>query len=115
MNASDPFASALDAIAERVARRVLDELRPHLAAHATPTASRPRLTLDELAHEEACSRATVRRLISDGAPVHYLGASPRFDLEEWRAWCAARGRQATRAKPSQATIVGMRLLSRGGR
>jgi hypothetical protein len=80
-----------------------------------PSRSEARLTIHELARAEAGSVATVRRLVREGGPVHYLGASPRFDLAEWRAWCAERGRRGTKAKPSSGSIAGVRLLSRPGR
>ncbi len=89
-----------------------------LAAHAPPASPTPaaRLTLDEVARHEACSRATIRRLVAEGGPVHYLGSSPRFDLEEWRAWCETRGRRGTQAAPSKGTTIpGVRLLSRRAR
>jgi hypothetical protein len=84
------------------------------AAPSTPAA---RATLDELASLEKCSRATIRRLVSEGAPgVTYLGQSPRFDVEVFRSWLTERGRKGTRAKPSSAPLAGVRLLSaRGGR
>ena len=101
----------------------LDELRATIttvvcavldARTPAPTQS-TRVALDELARLEGCSRATIRRLVAEGGPVHYLGASPRFDLDEWRAWCDARGRHGTTAAPSKTTsIVGVRLLSRAG-
>jgi hypothetical protein len=87
-----------------------------LAAHATaaPSAPTQRLTLDALAHVEGCSRATIRRLTREGGPVHYLAASPRYDLADWRAWCEARGRAGTKA-PARSSVAGVRLLSRGSR
>ncbi len=102
-----------EAAAERGAARAL-------AAHEAPAPSSaaPRLTLDALAHAEGCSRATVRRLMhEEGAPVHFIGASPRFELAEWRAWCAARGCVGTKAAPARAPerVGGVRLLSRGSR
>jgi hypothetical protein len=89
------------------------------AAHAarTATAAMPstRVTLDELARLESCSRATIRRLVAEGAPVTYLGQSPRFDVEAFRAFLESRGRKGTHApvKASSGPIAGVRLLSRG--
>jgi hypothetical protein len=114
VTAPDPILAAFDLLAAFVARRVVDALRPELAASAKPSTAAQRLTLDDLAHAESCSRATIRRLVRDGAPVHYVGSSPRFELDAWRAWCAARGRQGATAAPSKRrTVVGVRLLSRG--
>ncbi len=90
-----------------------------LAAHASPEPSTlaQRLTLDALAHLEGVSRATIRRLMhEDGAPVHFIGASPRFELAEWRAWCAERGRVGTKAAPSKTPErIGGSVCSREGR
>jgi hypothetical protein len=90
------------------------ELDSALAAVALSTPT-PLLTIDALAHAESCSRATIRRLMRDGAPHTYLAASPRFDLTQWRAWCAERGRRGTKAKPSSGPIAGVRLLGRRAR
>jgi hypothetical protein len=78
-----------------------EEARSMLAQHSPAPAS-VRLTIDELAHAERTSRATVRRLMREGAPVHFVGASPRFDLAEWRAWLAERGRRGTTAGATDA-------------
>lgn len=101
---------------EELRALVREECRAARTEHA-PAASTParRLTLDELAHLEGGSRATIRRLVTEGGPVHYLGASPRFDLDEWRAWCAERGRRGTKSAPSKREVIpGVRLLSRSG-
>jgi len=93
------------------------EVDAALAAHA-PATSMPaqRVALDELARLEACSRATIRRLVVEGAPVTYIGQSPRFDVEAFRRWLDDRGRKGTRAAPSKREVVpGVRLLSRGKR
>jgi hypothetical protein len=110
-------ADVLDALVALVARRVVDELRPLVAAVAVaPSTPAARVTLDELARLESCSRATIRRLVAEGAPVTYVGQSPRFDVQAFHAWLDARGRQGTKAKakPSSAPIAGVRLLSRRG-
>jgi hypothetical protein len=89
------------------------ELDAALAMQA-PTSTQL-LTLDGLAHADSCSRATIRRLVREGAPCSYLGQSLRFDLDQWRAWCVSRGRKATHAKPSTHEVIpGVRLLSRAG-
>jgi hypothetical protein len=109
---ADVLAGVLALVREAAREGTAEALAAHVAQ--SPAASAQRLTLDDLAHAESTSRATIRRLVRDGAPVHYLGASPRFDIAEWRAWCAERGRRATQAKPSMAAIAGVRLLSRRG-
>jgi hypothetical protein len=110
----DVFAAALTAIEAAAERGTARALALHTAS--APSTSAARLSLDALAHAEGCSRATVRRLLREGAPVHYVGASPRFDLTEWRAWCAERGRRGTKAAPTKGEkVAGVRLLSRGTR
>jgi hypothetical protein len=94
------------------------EVDAALATHSFAATKVPaaRVTLDELSRLEACSYATVRRLVAEGAPVTYLGQSPRFDVEAFRAWLEERGRKGTQAKPSKGeAIPGVRLLSRARR
>jgi hypothetical protein len=107
-----PLDGVLDSIAALVARRVVDELRPLLVAAQAPATPAPLFTLDALAHAESCSRATIRRLVHEGAPCSYVGQSPRFDVAAFRAWLDARGRKGTTAKPSSGPIAGVRLLTR---
>ena len=97
-----------------VREAVRAEIGTSSPASATATT---RVTLDELARLEACSRATIRRLVAEGAPVTYVGQSPRFDVEAFRAWLEARGRKGTQApaKMPGAPVAGVRLLSRGKR
>jgi hypothetical protein len=92
---------------------VREEIRAaHASAEPRSDAPSQRVTLEELSRVEACSRATIRRLIVDGAPVHHVGLSPRFDVAEWRAWCDARGPVGTKAAPSKASLGGVRRLTR---
>jgi hypothetical protein len=107
-------ADALAAVLTLVREAAREGAAQALAAHASPPSSTPtaRVTLDDLARLETCSRATIRRLVAEGAPVTYVGQSPRFDVEAFRTWLDARGRQGTKAK---ASIAGVRLLSRGSR
>jgi hypothetical protein len=106
---------------DELAQLVRESVREALATEArspSPPAT-PRLTLDALAHAESVSRATIRRLMREpGAPVHHVGNSPRFDLAEWRAWSAERGRRAaataTSTPPPSPKVGQVCLLSRGG-
>jgi hypothetical protein len=115
MTAPDPFAAALDALVALVARRVVDEMRPLLFAAHAPVTSTALLDKRTLAHALTVSAATVSRMTADGMPHVFVGASPRYSLDEVRAWLAERGRQGTTAKPSKASIAGVRLLGKGGR
>ena len=104
-------------LAELVRKSVREALAAEVSTPSSPAAAR--LTLDALAHAESVSRATIRRLMREpGAPVHHVGSSPRFDLAEWRAWCAERGRRAASTTPSTPPappkLGQVRLLSRGG-
>jgi hypothetical protein len=86
-----------------------------LAAHASPAPSiTPLVDKQELARTLTVSPVTITRLVQEGAPVTYVGQSPRFDVGAFRAWLDARGRQGTKAKPSTGHVVGVRLLSRRG-
>ncbi len=88
-----------------------------LAAQATPApVAAPLLDKRELARAFDVSAATITRLTGEGMPHVFVGASPRYVLDEVRAWLAERGRQGTTAKPSRReTIAGVRLLSRRAR
>jgi hypothetical protein len=73
----------------------------------------------ELARTLSVSSATVARLTAEGMPHVFAGASPRYSLDDVRAWLAQRGRLGTRAVPSKhgarETIPGVRLLGRASR
>jgi len=102
----------------------LDELRvmlrEELTAARTALASgvvavAPLLDRRELARTLSVSAATVTRMTAEGMPHVFAGASPRYALDEVRAWLAERGRRGTQAAPSKReTIPGVRLLSRRG-
>lgn len=89
------------------------ELDAALATRASAPSTTALVDKRELARALAVSPATITRLVHEGAPHTFVGSSPRFDVGTFRAWLDARGRQGTKAKPSKAPIVGVRLLSRG--
>jgi hypothetical protein len=97
----------LDARIEAAVRRVV------AVAH---TPSTPASLLDKrgLADALDVSPATITRLVQEGAPLTFVGSSPRFDAADFRRWLDARGRKGTTAKPSSGPIAGVRLLSRRG-
>jgi phage terminase Nu1 subunit (DNA packaging protein) len=67
----------------------------------------------ELARQLGVSHATVTRLTREGAPVIYVGQSPRYDVAAFRAWLGERGRREAKAAPARRdNIPGVRLLSR---
>jgi hypothetical protein len=102
----------LGELVREAVREALAECRP------SPTPPTARLTIAQLAEAERCSRATINRLVREGAPVHYSGDSPRFDLAEWRAWNDERARReacAPRLPAHRELIPGVRLLTRVGR
>lgn len=103
----------------------LDELRAlvrgevEAALAAVPPPSTERLAdKREAARVLNVSMATVTRMTGEGMPHVFVGASPRYALDEVRAWLDARGRRGTRANESNAereTVPGVRLLSRRDR
>lgn len=112
---SAPTVLVLSCSLDDLRALVRGEVAAELTARAlAPTTPPSRVTFEELARLESCSRATIRRLVAEGAPVTYVGQSPRFDVEAFRSWLDGRGRQGTKAKPSSASIAGVRLLSRRG-
>ncbi len=114
----DPIAPALDALVALIAQRVVAELRPLLSSLVPSPNPPPLVDKRELARTLTVSPATITRLVQDGAPHTFVGSSPRFDVEAFRAWLDGRGRQRTKAPESKQTresIPGVRLLSRGGR
>ena len=114
MTAPDPFGGIVEAIVTVVVRRLVDELRPLITANA-PAAAAPLLDKRGLANALTVSDATVNRMTAEGMPHIFVGASPRYALDEVRAWLDTRGRQGTKTKTSKASIAGVRLLSRGGK
>jgi hypothetical protein len=111
MQPGDPFAALL-ALVRAAAREGAAEA---LAANTAPALSTGQLVdKREIARTFDVSLATITRLVQEGAPHTFVGASPRFDVEAFRAWLDARGRHGTKATPSKReTIPGVRLLSRG--
>ena len=102
----------------------LDELRAlvraeidaALAERAAAPSAAPLRDKGELARALAVSPATITRLTGEGMPHVFVGASPRYSLDEVRAWLAERGRQGTTAKRSRREAIGgVRLLSRRAR
>ena len=113
MTAHDHLAALL-ALVREAAR---DGAAAALAAHAVPAPSAtPLLDKRGLACALLVSAATVTRMTAEGMPHIFAGASPRYSLNEVRAWLAERGRKGTQATPSKSEVIpGVRLLSRGGR
>ncbi len=73
-----------------------------LLGTAAPTPAPSLLTSAELAARVGASKATIARLANEpGAPVHFVGRAMRFDLGEFQAWLATRGRKPTSARPSK--------------
>lgn len=81
----DPFAPLVEAVATRLADRLLDGLIPALAE----AVSQPRpelITPADLAMALSVSSATVTRLVQRGCPHVLLGSARRFRLAEVVAW-----------------------------
>lgn len=120
MSAPDPFAAALEAIAVMIARRIVEELRPLLAAVAAPVSPTP----SPLVTKQACaaglgvSPATLDRYVRAGlVPFVTLGPDGprRFRLEDVLAALATREARTKTAPARREQIAGVRLLSRESR
>jgi hypothetical protein len=83
-----------------------------LAVRTPPPSTALLVDKRELARILAVSPATITRLVQEGGPHTFVGSSPRFDVEAFRAWLAERGRRGTTSKPPSGPIAGVRLLSR---
>jgi hypothetical protein len=73
-----------------------EAVRVALAERTPAPSSAPLVDRRELARLFAVSAATVTRLTAEGMPCTHVGDSPRYDVEDVRAWLDARGRQGTR-------------------
>ncbi len=93
-NTLSPVADAAVALLLRILRDPdLVAAARALVATAPPPLKSVDLTPKELAAALGASSATVARCKI--TPSHYVGQSPRYDLESARAQLAARGRKAT--------------------
>ncbi len=122
--ADSPLTAALDMLADVIARRVVDELRPLLTSAREPSPAVPAL-LDKqaLAHALDKSTASIDRLVRDGAiPFVRVGDVRRFDLAAVLA--ALQVVPATTEKPQPARtrssppttgLAGVHLLTRSRR
>jgi excisionase family DNA binding protein len=100
----------LRVLVREVVREAMGEKPP--SPSATPLVSR-----HELARLLGVSAATVTRMTSEGMPHVFAGASPRYSVDDVRAWLAQRGRKGTKVRPHgpPTSLTGVRLLSRGSR
>jgi hypothetical protein len=96
----DPLAAIADALADRVAARVLEKLGDLQPAEQytrdsdeTLRAARPALlTVEQACAELNVSRTTLHRLRGEGmAGVILIGDSPRIIIAEAIAWLRERG------------------------
>lgn len=72
----------LQAIIERTAVAVAEELRETLASARTPEL----MTRAELAEYLRCDVSKINRYMKDGLPVEYFGSTPRYrkaDIDRW--------------------------------
>jgi hypothetical protein len=105
-----------------VATMTVDELRAHvreavrevLAEQDKPAPASPLVNRHELARLLGVSGATIGRMTAEGLPHCFAGASPRYAVDEARAWLLQRGRKGTKAavRAPTAPLHGVRLLSR---
>lgn len=89
-------------------------MREVLAEQAPSGVTSPLVDRHELARQLGVSPATISRMNAEGLPHLFAGASPRYALDEVRAWLAERGRRGTKAPAAKREVIaGVRLLSRG--
>lgn len=106
-----PLAVDIEALADSVAAKLAAMLG----------APRPSLTKRELADALRLTTAQIDRHARAGMPRHYVGKqSPRFYLEECRAWLAERyqedGKPISSPTPTSTLgIPGVRRITKGGK
>lgn len=80
---------------------VVSAVRELLGASA-PAPAPSLLSAAELARRVGVSPATIKRLAKEpGAPIRFAGCAMRFDLSEFQAWLATRGRRPTVARRAE--------------
>jgi hypothetical protein len=82
---------------------------------AQPTTQRALLDKATLAHELACSVATIDRMSREGMPFVAVGRTRRYDPDACRAWCETRTRQPERPADTEPARGSVRLLTRGAK
>ena len=101
-----------------VAKAFFEELRASgFVVPSAPSASAPHesatwSTTEETCREIKCSRAKLLRMRAEGAPCHYVGESPRWDIREIQAWCDARGPKGFASKPKAKSSGDLVVLKR---
>jgi len=106
-----PPNATIESLLATFAKLVAVEIVAAQKATVEP-APMPRLTTDEACRELKISKAKLLRLRDEGAPTHYVGQSPRWDLSELEAWLDARGPKGAPSKPKKDGDVVV-LKSRG--
>jgi hypothetical protein len=97
---------------------VKEAVRAERCEREPASATLPLVDRHEVARVLGVSAATVTRMQAEGMPHVFVGASPRYSLDDVRAWLVERGKQGTRAKDPKVprhALPGVRLLSRSGR
>jgi excisionase family DNA binding protein len=102
----------LETLVEMVADRVVEKLRPILAAPTSSVAQAPLASKSEVASALHVSPATIDRLVRAGRiPFVRVGDVRRFDLECVRAALVEQRSAAPAKPPVQGPMSGVRLLS----
>jgi hypothetical protein len=92
----------LDALAERVATKILGVLRP---VEPEPTASALLLTKGELAHALRRSTPTIDRWATEGMPFVDMGTYRLYDLAVCQPWIAGRRKPGRPLKAGPVTAA----------
>ena len=114
--ARPPAVLVLSLSADELRSLVREVVREVLAEQAPRPLAPPLVSRHELARLLGVSAATVTRMTAEGMPHVFAGASPRYAVDEVRAWLTERGRKGTSAplRKTAPPLGGVRLLSRGG-
>lgn len=100
IQSGDVFETFGRAVADLVRGAVAEAIATQrVAAERAPAQSRM-VDLHELCAALAISESTARRMVAEGCPVEYFGASQRFDVAAVRTWARERGKRAV-SKPSK--------------
>jgi hypothetical protein len=100
----------VEALAERIAHKVVERLRPPVREPATIPGL---VSKAELAHALRRSTPTIDRWVKLGMPYHDMGTYRLFDLPACRAWVAQRPRPGRPVKVAPSASPPARSLPAG--
>jgi len=109
-----PAVLVVTVTVEELRAHMREAVREVLAEQDKPAAASPLVNRHELARLLGVSAATITRMTAEGLPHVFAGASPRYAVDEARAWLLQRGRKGTKAavRAPTAPLLGEHHLSR---